>query len=75
MRRTARWLLAFALGQTVSVVALAVAESITYTYNEMAFVIAACVLVDLAILLGMRLACREAYAEGYEKAVNYEREK
>lgn len=74
MRHTARWLVAFVLGQTVGVVALAVAESITYTYNIMSFVIVACVLVDLAALLGMRLAFKEAYTEGYEKAVNYERE-
>lgn len=75
MRHTARWMLAFMLGQLVAGSALAVAQRITYTYREMAFVIVTCVLVDLAIFLGMRLACREAYAEGYEEAVNYEQQK
>ena len=72
MRHSARWLIAFILGQTVAIVALSVAQSITYTYNEMIFVIILCILADLAILLGMRLACKEAYAEGYERAVDYE---
>lgn len=72
MRYSFRWLLVFLLGQIVAGAALAVAQVITYTYNEMAFVIVACILVDLAVLLGMRLSCREAYTEAYEEASKYE---
>jgi len=72
MNRSIRWLLAFLLGQTVSTAALIVGRSITYTYNEVAFVIIVSVLVDLAILLGMRLSVREAYAEAYEEVSKYE---
>lgn len=74
MRQSARALLDLVLGQLVAVVALAVARALTYTNDTLVFVVIACVLVDVAVLLGMRLACREAYNEGYERAVNYERE-